>query len=167
MHARARHHSMLQGSRNSDSTEPVCATHLVLFPGARAEIWVTPQSHSATLLTEMISTGPAGDRWPQANLARIVAGQPAAVPVLLDVRAVAANTRRRRGTRNRAGQSRSRWIAIRDQLHGSSAGVIGGAFSSEFLRRIAMRMGSGMRRSMRMTSLCRAHFGTLRLSIHR
>ena len=29
---------------------PVCATHLVLFPGARAEIWVTPQSHSATLL---------------------------------------------------------------------------------------------------------------------
>ncbi|MFY9746442.1 MAG: multicopper oxidase domain-containing protein [Acidobacteriaceae bacterium] len=75
------------------STEPVCATHLVLFPGARAEIWVTPQAHSATLLTEMIATGPAGDRWPQANLARIVAGQPAAVPALLDVRAVAANTR--------------------------------------------------------------------------
>ncbi|HEY5212460.1 MAG TPA: multicopper oxidase domain-containing protein [Acidobacteriaceae bacterium] len=71
----------------SFSALPVCATHLVLFPGARAEIWVAPQLHSATLLTEMVSTGPAGDRWPQANLAHIAAGQTPAVPVLLHVRA--------------------------------------------------------------------------------
>ena len=67
----------------SFSAQPVCATHLVLFPSARAEIWVAPQLHSATLLTEMVSTGPAGDRWPQVNLAHIAAGQPSAVPVLL------------------------------------------------------------------------------------
>ena len=72
----------------SFSAQPVCATHLVLFPSARAEIWVAPQLHSATLLTEMVSTGPAGDRWPQANLAHIAAGQPAAVPVLLNIRPV-------------------------------------------------------------------------------
>jgi L-ascorbate oxidase len=73
------------------STPPVCATHLVLFPGARAELWITPQPHSATLSTDMVSTGPAGDRWPQANLAHIAAGDPAAVPTLLDVRSPAAN----------------------------------------------------------------------------
>jgi L-ascorbate oxidase len=71
----------------SFSAQPVCATHLVLFPSARAEIWVTPQLHAATLLTEMVSTGPAGDRWPQANLAHIATGQPLAVPVLLAIRA--------------------------------------------------------------------------------
>jgi FtsP/CotA-like multicopper oxidase with cupredoxin domain len=75
-----------QSSVRSFATQPVCATHLVMFPGARAEIWVSPQSHPATLLTEMVSTGPAGDRWPQANLAHIAAGQPAALPVLLNVR---------------------------------------------------------------------------------
>ncbi|HVN92115.1 MAG TPA: multicopper oxidase domain-containing protein [Terracidiphilus sp.] len=69
------------------SAPPVCATHLVLFPGARAEIWVAPQLHSSTLLTEMVSTGPAGDRWPQVNLAHIAAGHSDAVPVLLLVRA--------------------------------------------------------------------------------
>ncbi len=75
----------------SFSTQPLCATHLVLFPSARAEIWVPPQSHSATLLTEMVSTGPAGDRWPQANLAHIAAAQPASVAraSLLDLRPVA------------------------------------------------------------------------------
>ena len=36
------------------STPPVCATHLVMFPGARAEVWVTPQPHSATLLTRCV-----------------------------------------------------------------------------------------------------------------
>jgi L-ascorbate oxidase len=72
----------------SFSAQPVCATHLVLFPSARAEIWVAPQLHSATLLSEMVSTGPAGDRWPQVNLAHIAAGQPTAVPVLLHIRAL-------------------------------------------------------------------------------
>ncbi len=73
------------------SIPPVCATHLVMFPSARAEIWVAPQPHSATLLTEMVSTGPAGDRWPQANLAHIAAGPPdaAARASLLDARPVA------------------------------------------------------------------------------
>lgn len=72
----------------SFSTPPHCATHLVMFPGARAEIWVAPQSHSATLLTEMVSTGPAGDRWPQADLAHILAGNPADRASLLNVRPV-------------------------------------------------------------------------------
>ena len=71
------------------SIPPLCATHLVMFPGARAEIWVTPQSHPATLLTEMVSTGPAGDRWPQANLAHVAAGNPAPRASLLNVRPVA------------------------------------------------------------------------------
>jgi FtsP/CotA-like multicopper oxidase with cupredoxin domain len=71
----------------SFSAQPICATHLVLFPSARAEIWVAPQMHSSTLLTEMVSTGPAGDRWPQANLAHIAAGKPPALPVLLHIRA--------------------------------------------------------------------------------
>lgn len=69
------------------STPPLCATHLVMFPGARAEIWVTPLTHSATLLTEMVYTGPAGDRWPQANLAHVAVGKPVADRAsLLDVR---------------------------------------------------------------------------------
>ena len=72
---------------------PVCATHLVIFPGARGEIWVTPQLHPATLMTAMVATGPAGDRWPQANLAHIAAGHPeAGPPVYLDLHpAQAAN----------------------------------------------------------------------------
>jgi FtsP/CotA-like multicopper oxidase with cupredoxin domain len=68
---------------------PLCATHLVMFPGARAEIWVNAQAHSATLLTEMVYTGPAGDRWPQVNLAHVAAGKPGADHAsLLDVRRV-------------------------------------------------------------------------------
>jgi FtsP/CotA-like multicopper oxidase with cupredoxin domain len=74
----------------SPSTPPICATHLVLFPGARAELWITPQPHPATLLTEMVSTGPAGDRWPQANLAHLAAAQgPTPQATLLDVRPAA------------------------------------------------------------------------------
>lgn len=61
-----------------------------MFPSARAEIWVTPQPHAATLSTEMVSTGPAGDRWPEANLAHIAAGHPVAGPPdLLNVRPIA------------------------------------------------------------------------------
>jgi L-ascorbate oxidase len=55
----------------TSSVQPVCATHLVLFPGARAEIWVFPQSRPATLKTLMLYTGPKGDRWPEASLAHI------------------------------------------------------------------------------------------------
>ena len=60
----------------TSSSRPVCATHLVLFPGARAEIWVLPQNRPATLRTLMLYTGPRGDRWPQADLAQIVVSQP-------------------------------------------------------------------------------------------
>jgi L-ascorbate oxidase len=58
---------------SSDSlSRPVCATHLVLFPSSRAEIWVFPQGRTATLKTLMVYTGPRGDRWPEASLAHIV-----------------------------------------------------------------------------------------------
>lgn len=72
----------------SSAAQPVCATHLVLFPGARAEIWVFPQSRSATLKTLMLYTGPAGDRWPQASIAHIVtnSGSSASGAALLSVK---------------------------------------------------------------------------------
>jgi FtsP/CotA-like multicopper oxidase with cupredoxin domain len=57
------------------SLQPVCATHLVLFPSSRAEIWVFPEDRSATLKTLMLYTGPRGDRWPEASLAHIVVHQ--------------------------------------------------------------------------------------------
>jgi FtsP/CotA-like multicopper oxidase with cupredoxin domain len=58
--------------QSPDSTsQPVCATHLVLFPSSRAEIWVFPQSRPAILKTLMLYTGSRGDRWPEASLAHI------------------------------------------------------------------------------------------------
>jgi FtsP/CotA-like multicopper oxidase with cupredoxin domain len=79
-----------QGFATAYSTQPVCATHLVMFPSARAEIWVTPQPDSFTLITNEVDTGPAGDQWPQVNLAHIAAGSSSASPsAMLSVRAVA------------------------------------------------------------------------------
>lgn len=70
-------HSAAQPRHSSSaSPQPACATHIVLFPSARAEIWVFPQSRPATLKTLMVYTGPRGDRWPQANLAHIVVNRP-------------------------------------------------------------------------------------------
>jgi L-ascorbate oxidase len=63
-----------QGFATAYSTQPVCATHIVMFPSSRAEIWVTAQPHAFTLLTNEVDTGPAGDQWPQVNLAHIAAG---------------------------------------------------------------------------------------------
>lgn len=60
----------------ASASQPVCATHLVLFPSSRAEIWVFPQSRSATLRTLMLYTGRRGDRWPEASLAHIAVNQP-------------------------------------------------------------------------------------------
>lgn len=73
--------------------QAICATHLVMFPSARAEIWVTPQAHSSTLITGTVNTGPAGDEWPQVSLAHIAAGQAGAAlrPARLAVRPVAAS----------------------------------------------------------------------------
>lgn len=70
------------------SPPPVCATHLILFPSSRAEIWAFPQSRPATLKTLMLYTGPSGDRWPQVNLAHIVParGASGAGAVLLQVK---------------------------------------------------------------------------------
>jgi L-ascorbate oxidase len=72
----------------ASSPLPVCATHLVLFPSSRAEIWVFPQSRPATLKTLMLYTGPKGDSWPQASLARIVVreGSSEAGATLLNVK---------------------------------------------------------------------------------
>jgi len=78
-----------QGFATAYSTQPVCATHLVMFPSARAEIWVTPQPHSFTLTTNEVDTGPAGDQWPQVNLAHIAAGaSTASASAMLAVRPV-------------------------------------------------------------------------------
>jgi L-ascorbate oxidase len=62
-------------SLGTASVQPVCATHLILFPSSRAEVWVLPHGRSATLRTLMLYTGPSGDRWPEASLAHIVAQQ--------------------------------------------------------------------------------------------
>jgi L-ascorbate oxidase len=75
--------------QSSDSTsQPVCATHLVLFPSSRAEIWVFPESRPAILKTLMLYTGPRGDRWPEASLAHIFVrqGSSAAGASLLSVK---------------------------------------------------------------------------------
>jgi FtsP/CotA-like multicopper oxidase with cupredoxin domain len=62
------------GKASESSSQTVCATHLVLFPSSRAEIWVFPSDRPATLKTLMLYTGPKGDRWPEASLAHIVTG---------------------------------------------------------------------------------------------
>jgi L-ascorbate oxidase len=64
------------GPRKSHiSAEPVCATHLVMFPSSRADIYLGTfqPGHltSATFLTTDLSTGPAGDDWPSAKLAHL------------------------------------------------------------------------------------------------
>ena len=72
--------------------DPVCATHLVMLPSARAEIWVVPpsaDSSSATLRTKMFNTGSDGDDWPEAKLAHVkFSGSGSARPAVLAVRPV-------------------------------------------------------------------------------
>ncbi len=112
---------------------PVCATHLVLFPGARAEIWVLPQSRPATLRTLMLYTGPSGDRWPQVDLAHIVVDQPASAAdgALLTVKPIQKALLSSHGLLGApvrasfAGVSTALPLAAAEQLEngGSSAGV--------------------------------------------
>ncbi len=81
------------GATAGSSSQPVCATHLVMFPSARAEIWVTPQADASTFLTEAFYTGAVGDQWPEVNLAHIAGTKPAAAirSALLAVRPVASD----------------------------------------------------------------------------
>ena len=76
-------------------SEPVCATHMVMFPSSRADIFLGSfePGHltNATFLTTDISTGPAGDDWPAANLAHLVfSGKSAKTQGALNVKPLAA-----------------------------------------------------------------------------
>ena len=57
-------------------SEPVCATHMVMFPSSRADIFLGTfqPGHltSATFVTTDLSTGPAGDDWPAVNMAHLL-----------------------------------------------------------------------------------------------
>jgi L-ascorbate oxidase len=57
-------------------SEPVCATHMVMYPSSRADVFLGSfqPGHltSATFLTTDINTGPAGDDWPAAKIAHLV-----------------------------------------------------------------------------------------------
>jgi L-ascorbate oxidase len=57
------------------TSEPVCATQLVMFPSSRADIFMGSfqpgHLSSATLITTDMSTGPDGDDWPSAKLAHL------------------------------------------------------------------------------------------------
>jgi len=65
------------------STTPVCVDQFAMMPSSRAEVWVTyrdaagtivtpsPPGASATFKTTGITTGPAGDSWPEIDLATV------------------------------------------------------------------------------------------------
>jgi len=57
------------------TSEPVCATHMVMFPSSRADIFFGSfqpgNLRTATLVTTDMSTGPDGDDWPSAKLAHL------------------------------------------------------------------------------------------------
>ena len=64
------------GPKNPHRTsEAVCATHMVMFPSSRADVFLGSfqPGHltSATLVTTDMSTGPDGDDWPSAKLAHL------------------------------------------------------------------------------------------------
>ena len=78
---------------HDSSAPPVCATGLLMMPSARAEIFISGVSgqSQAVLRTIHRRTGPAGDDWPNIDLARILfAGSSTAErrpPMLLPVTA--------------------------------------------------------------------------------
>jgi L-ascorbate oxidase len=62
------------GGKSSSTREPVCAERILMMPSSRVEIAVAPWgggSGRAVLKTHGFDTGPAGDRWPPAELASI------------------------------------------------------------------------------------------------
>lgn len=76
-------------------SEPVCATHLVMFPSSRADIFLgtfeAGNLTNATFLSTDIVTGPAGDDWPEAKLAHVVfSGKGAKTTGALNVKPAAA-----------------------------------------------------------------------------
>jgi len=69
------------GPKNPHRTsEAVCATHMVMFPSSRADVFLGSfqPGHltSATLVTTDMSTGPDGDDWPSAKLAHLEFSSP-------------------------------------------------------------------------------------------
>jgi L-ascorbate oxidase len=86
---------------------PVCVNQFAMMPSSRAEVWVTyrdtsgrvvtpPAGATATFRTLGITTGPAGDSWPQVDLASVAfapTGPPRLTKSALDIRgdALAAN----------------------------------------------------------------------------
>jgi FtsP/CotA-like multicopper oxidase with cupredoxin domain len=86
---------------------PVCVNQFAMMPSSRAEVWVTyrdssgrvvtpPPGATATFQTIGITTGPAGDSWPQIDLAAVAfaqTGQRRFTASALDIRgdALAAN----------------------------------------------------------------------------
>ena len=64
------------GPKNPHRTsEAVCATHMIMFPSSRADVFLGSfqpgHLKSATLITTDMSTGPDGDDWPSAKLAHL------------------------------------------------------------------------------------------------
>ncbi len=75
---------------------PVCVSELVMMPSARAEVWVTyrnsdgavvspPVGATATLQQGIPDLGPAGESWPQINLAGIEFAQSTPTRAAVDV----------------------------------------------------------------------------------
>ena len=76
------------------TSEPVCATHMVMFPSSRADIFLggfqPGNLSSATLVTTDMSTGPDGDDWPSAKLAHLsFSGSASNSPSALNVKPTA------------------------------------------------------------------------------
>lgn len=54
----------------------LCATEIHMPPGSRFELWISSRqaenTKSATLVSQGVTTGPEGDKWPSVKLAHIV-----------------------------------------------------------------------------------------------
>jgi FtsP/CotA-like multicopper oxidase with cupredoxin domain len=65
----------IQKVRGCENDGAICTTELLVMPASRVEVFVPPQdgsSKTATLQQASYGTGPAGDSWPMANLAKVV-----------------------------------------------------------------------------------------------
>jgi FtsP/CotA-like multicopper oxidase with cupredoxin domain len=69
---------------------PVCVDQFTMMPSSRVEVWVTPRRNAAggpattakrstaTFKSIGLTTGPAGDSWPEIDLAKVIFTPPAA-----------------------------------------------------------------------------------------